>query len=144
MALLENTNIASWGEGIGDVWAPQEDIATESREAPRPAWQECIDSMLEVLSDGSAYSQGDIEPPDRDAIKAALHWLAYLQRKSPASAPSLITAEPSGGILIEWRGDSVVWELSLRNNGTAESTLYRDGRIILLVDAPFFPPQVAN
>lgn len=122
------------------AWERHEDIATESNDAPNPAWVNCIDSVLEVLTDSSMYSHGDIDPPGSEAIKAALCWLSYLQKKSPAVPPSLIAANPNGGITIEWRGDnSVVWELSLGNDETAESTLYRDGRIISMADMPFRP-----
>lgn len=140
-------SVATWPELEDDVLPERllgSQIATEPRVAPDPAWEKCIDALLGVREQPP--DDGLIVPPNRAAIDAALRWITYWRVVSPHEPPSLITAEPGGGILIEWSDSKVpaqgrTRELTCYNSGLAEFTAYDRGRVVAMFPVSYHPPR---
>jgi hypothetical protein len=130
------------GPGIGQVRG----IETESEVDPK--WEECQDALLDVLcTDSDYWEEQMVTPPNRRAIGAAIQWLRFLRASYPVAPPTLITAEPAGGIVVELTsrrstGQEMVVEFTFYNNGHAENTVFIDRRVKQMVDIPFAPPQL--
>jgi hypothetical protein len=135
-------NIASWEESFlsqEQQFAGQGSIATESEPSESPAWEVCIDALLQLLTQSP--TPGLEPPPNGDAIKAALSWVAFLKRRFPGDPPTCIIREPSGGVIVERRaqllnGSDCLCELTFYNDGSAERTDYFNGKIRQMVSIP--------
>jgi len=140
-------HIASWDEArrLPEIpFVSSDGIATESQPEEDPAWEACIDALLELWDDPSRLANNG-EPPNRRAIEAAIAWIAFLRGRFPAAPPTCIAPEPGGGIILERRvrsasGHDWLCELTLSNDGTAERTDYLDGRILQMNMLPGHPP----
>ncbi|MFM7160330.1 MAG: hypothetical protein ACKOGA_01860 [Planctomycetaceae bacterium] len=138
--MLTRTDFLSgWRHQLDETptpFLPQEGIATETTHGESPEWPKCIDELLKIRSDPSAL--GDT-PPNRQAIDAALTWIAYLRKQFPTAPPTCIIPEPGGGLIIDRRdtladGRESICELTFSNDGRAEMTVYLDGRVESLAD----------
>lgn len=144
--LIENENIASWE---GECLLPPIElgepsgIATESQPVENPAWERCIDALLDVWS----HPDRGIDPvPSRSAIEAAIAWLVFLRKRFPSVPPTRITPEPGGGIIVERRqtyadGRDAACELTFYNDGRAERTDYVNGRVRYMGSIPASPER---
>lgn len=138
--------IATWDEfEIDSKSRPlNESIATEPAREVNPAWESCINALVDAWY---LVDDGIVVPPNRAAISAACQWLIYLRSLYPSSPPSLIVREPNGGIIIQQRNRSIdghehLFELTLYNDGKAEVTQYIDGRIVTMRFVPTIPSTV--
>jgi hypothetical protein len=144
--------IASWPEPKnrteireGQRWnsSSRPSIATELQPVEDPAWGNCIDALLELLSHPDEIAGG--VSPTRISVDAALHWLCYLRSHHPTAPPTYITREPQGGIIIERRshrssdGAELIVEITIYNNETAELTIYLNGRVEEMQQVEFAP-----
>lgn len=130
------TNIATWEEGVAaQDWQSEryDSIATEPQSMRDPAWEKCIVALSSALS--MRDDDGLTMAPNRSAIEFAIGWVEYLRSKFPEKPPTLITPEPTGGVIIE-RYDRLIdgtEELSqwtIYNDRTSETAFYRNGRIV--------------
>jgi len=147
MTTLDTHRIASWPESgplATDRSESAQSIATESVIGPNPEWDSCINALLDLWRSPEAHADGVAAPPSRNAIDAAIQWIRGLRESFPTAPPTLITCEPAGGIIMERRtrtreGDELIVEFTFYNNGTAESTSFQNGRVVLMQDLPFRP-----
>ena len=144
MQTIDNSRIASWDE-VDDAFVDgEESIATESQQDQSRVWNECIDALLRIWCDDEQPDDGTSVRPSRAAIEAALTWLSLLQRQFPTLPPTMIMAEPAGGIIIERRvqlanGDDMLSEFTFYNDMRAEGTFYRNGKIFSMAPIPLSP-----
>jgi hypothetical protein len=145
-------NIATWDE-IAVPPNPElrrsEGIATEPRSHVASAWEACINSLLPLRMNPAIVNDDTVASPDPAAIEVAIRWLNFLQKRQPDAPPTLIAPEPAGGIIIERRvftedGNDVITEFTIYNGGKAEYTMYRNGRILEMMDIPVSPPGGEN
>jgi len=149
--IISTENIASnWGQA-GDEYqlrfSQQDGIATESQQEEHPAWEKSIDALLELWKHPASAGEGYDAPPSRDAIEAAIDWLATLRKHFPEQPPTYIVAEPSGGIIVERRGKfadkyDCICQFTFYNNHKAERTDYIEGRVQKISPIPFRPHGV--
>lgn len=141
-------SIASWEETRVDHYGRldrHESIATEPQQRIDPAWEQCIDALLKTWTNPTD-DDCSVVPPTGEAVRAALEWIVFLRSRYPAAPPTLIAPEPNGGIIISRRdrapdGSDLLSELTIYNKLTAESTLYRNGRVIHMTAIPARPPR---
>lgn len=122
--------------------------STEVDEIPREhaGWSDCFDAVLGLLRDPTGGGIHDEFPPSRESIEGALSWLSAIRRSFPQTPPSLVLADPAGGVIFERRGrkhtgEEVIQEFAFSNHGTAEYTEYHEGRIIVESAIEFHPPS---
>jgi hypothetical protein len=144
MQTIESGRISSWDEVDNAFANEQEGIATESQQDESLVWNECFDALLRIWHADEQDRGGTFVPPNRIAIEAALTWLSHLRRQFPSLPPTMITAEPAGGIIVERRvkapnGDDMLSELTFYNDMRAESTFYRNGTIFSMSPLPDRP-----
>jgi hypothetical protein len=157
ISLTDGRTSAWTGNELDTFGEDIESIATECGSATSDAqsWTESIDALLGVLLDmWGQYGRGndgsivdDEFTPTCDTIQAAIAWLAFLRRHVvPSLPPTCIIPEPGGGLIVEHRDQQrrCVWELSLYNEGTAEFTVYQNGKVKDIIEVRMFPPSVRN
>lgn len=117
----------------------------ESEPVWDPMWEKCMNSLIDEWKHPDN-ARAEV-PPSRDAIEAALTWLHGIRVHRPTDPPSLITAEPAGGISFEHRsriasGQEEIAEFTFYNEGRARFALLMDTKIVELRDIPFrFPSR---
>ena len=124
----------------------QDSIATEDQQTESPAWETCLNALLQVWSDSSSLAEPQ---PNRLAIAAAIDWIAFLRKRFPGAPPTCIIPEPGGGIIVERRvalpnGTECLCELTFYNDARAERTDYLNGRVSQMTSIPLNPRQPAS
>jgi len=141
-----NAPSTTWAEQGLAPFAPADKSATEGEPKDHPMWDKCLNGLLDTWQSAPVVADLNNSVPTRDTVCAATAWLRFLKAKDPQAAPTLITHEPSGGLIIERRSfvDSreLIWELTLTNDRTATWTWFVDGMVVSLMDIDFNPPQV--
>lgn len=143
-SLFCGSQISSWDEARNYPWNSQGNIATETQIEPAAVWQKCIDALLRLWQDPTIAA--DLDPPNRIAIESAIQWILRLRDLIPMSPPTLITAEPTGGVIVEFRFNGMrekgdVMELTFYNDARAEITLYHNSEVTLMEDIPANPAR---
>ena len=144
--------IATWEEDIrlsGNRFLENGGITTEAEPGENPIWGKIDNALLDMGVNAQTDASQDDDRPNRLAISAALNWISFLRKQFPLAPPTCVIAEPSGGIIIERRersrdGHDSLYELTFYNNGSAESTVYVDGRIVCMNPIPANPPGLVG
>lgn len=126
MTQLPIMTVANWGE----IFVPRPVLESRDSASASLEWKKCIEAV-QALPSSSAQLES---APNAKAIQLALEWLKTLLEQFPLSPPTLIAAEPAGGIIVERRaklvdGTDILTELTFYNRGDVEVTYYRNGRI---------------
>lgn len=126
MTILPTATLANWG----DFLSPGVVLAGQPSVTPSGAWGQCIEALKSIASSATALEF----PPNSATIQLALDWLKSLEKQFPSSPPTLIAAEPAGGIIVERRvqladGTDLLTEMTFYNRGEIEVTHYRNGRV---------------
>ncbi len=137
MITTSGIDSSSWSATslAGDFLARIETVSSaipssENAPALSPDWARCLDAV-KAMSSPSLRLEA---PPNSRSIQLAVDWLSQLRWIYPNSPPTLVIAEPAGGIIVEQRGrlsdgTDQVTELTFYNHGDVEVTVYRNGRI---------------
>ena len=139
--------IATWEEDIRlsrNRFLESGGITTEAGPEESPAWDKIYNALLDMGVNSQSGASQDGDRPNGTAISAALNWISLHRKLYPVAPPTCVIPEPSGGIIIERRkrcrdGRDCLHELTFYNNGSAESTIYVDGRIISMNPMPVNP-----
>lgn len=131
---------------FGDETRSSIDTAS-SPPQPDPKWDECINELLHSWERAPLPNRAaEDERPGRHVFHAVLQWLMELRGQIPDAPPTMIGAEPAGGLIVEWRataatGHELISELTIYNDRRAEWTSYIDGKVIEMEEIPFDVPR---
>ncbi len=145
MSTLASDYSAGWEDvtETGTVGFQHDRIASEPADLAVEDWERCIDALRDLLRKVRLSEGGSQALPTSETVVAAMKWLGVLRDRYPKAPPVLINFEPGGGLIIEWQsrehGRKAITELTLYNDRSAESTVYRDNRIVYMEKVPFSP-----
>ena len=142
----KSNGIASWEENFQlpkdrFVEDAGSGITTEAEPEENPVWDKIYNALLDLGVNAQSNAIQDGDHPNGMAISTALSWISFLRKQHPVDPPTCVIPEPSGGIIIERRarcraGHDYLYELTFYNDGSAESTVYFDGRVVSMNPIP--------
>lgn len=126
-----------WEEGHSLTGKSPEGISTEFESPYDPAWDECLDTLLDLLNNSDRLKEND---PCRDAILLTGEMLVRFRKAQPHFPPTLLTREPCGGLIVDWEfrdagGNEYLQVLTVYNDGRAEFTFFENGKVIEMLES---------
>jgi hypothetical protein len=93
------------------------------------AWRAVVAQLTDWRRDPQQLADDGVEPPTAGLLEAA-GTVAEVLLNTGVEPPNTLITNGDGGIVFRWRSDERVWTIELDSDGSIESSLMLNGRLV--------------